>query len=57
MDKERELSRKLSEEVRLETRGSGIASIPGIKKHQSIIEVESNLIRKDTEFDWKDRLR
>ena len=56
-DAQRELSRKLSEDIRLETRGSGITSIPSIKKHQSILVVESNLNKKDTEFDWKDRLK
>ena len=28
-----------------------------LKKHQSILVVDNTLQKKDTEFDWKDRLR
>ena len=57
-DLQRELSRKLSQNIKLENQGSGLARVPSIKKRQSILLVENNTLqRKDTEFDWKDRLK
>lgn len=56
-DLQREMSRKLSQNIQLESKGSGLVRAPSIKKRQSILVVEDTLNRKDTEFDWKDRLK
>ena len=57
------MSRQKSENIRLDTRSSGIKDIKdidlqSIRSKKSILVLESHpLKKKDTEFDWKDRLK
>ena len=54
-DLQKEISRKQSQNIQSEA--GGLSRAPSIKKVQSILVVESTLNRKDTEFDWRDRLK
>ena len=49
------MSRKQSQNIQAEV--GGLARAPSIKKVQSILVVDNTLNRKDTEFDWRDRLK
>lgn len=40
----------------MQTKGSGLLRAPSIKKQKSFLLVENTIKKKETAYDWKDRL-